>query len=269
MTIYRSLLFVPGTRPDRFDRAAEAGSDGMIIDLEDAVAPDDKGRARSSALDWLKQVKSAVQAGLRINSPRTQWGCVDIAALAETGIQPAFVMVPKAHTGADVDIVREALGGTVPVLAVIESARGLEDARSVADAADGVLFGGADLAAELGVPMAWEGLAYARGRIVAATAQAHIPAYDVPFLDVKDLDGLAESTRRARDVGFSGRACIHPSQIETVNDAFTPSPEAVAEAEAIIAAYEAAEGGVALHDNKMIDAPIVLAARRLVAKPRR
>ena len=266
LTIFRSLLFVPGARPDRFDKAAAAGADTVIIDLEDAVLPEDKARARADALGWLAGRGKSVRAGLRINSPRTADGCADIAALAQSGSSPDFVMVPKAESGVDTEIVSEALNGGAPLIAVVESGRGLEAAYEIAAASKaGVLFGGADLSAEFGVSLEWEPMAYPRGRIVAACAAAGVPAYDVPYLDVKDAPGLEAETGRSRKLGYSGRACIHPAQVPTVNTVFSPSAAEVAEAQAIVDAMEAARGGAALHKGKLIDRPVVLAAERLLA----
>ena len=108
----------------------------------------------------------------------------------------------------------------------------------------------------------------ARGTIAAACAAAGVPAYDVPYLATADTDGLTASTRRAKAMGFSGRACIHPGQVEAVNAAYTPTAEEIADARAVLAAMEAAGGGVALHKGKMIDRPVILAAERLLASVR-
>ncbi len=265
---YKSLLFVPGARPDRFDKAASAGADTIIIDLEDAVLPEDKATARQSALDWLAARPAGLRAALRINSLRTPYGSADLAALIETGVQPEFIMVPKAETGVDIEIVCEALDND-RVVAVIESGRGLANAMDIARATPmGVLFGGADFSASLGADLSSApAMSHARGAIAAACGQAGVPAYDVPFLDVGDEDGLRETTSAAKAYGFSGRACIHPKQVATVNSVFTPSPAELEEARAIIAALNAAEGGAVLHRGKLVDRPIILAAERMLARP--
>lgn len=265
LTTHRSLLFVPGNRPDRFDKAASADADTIIIDLEDAVAPDGKDDARAAALGWLGARSESVSAGLRINSVRTPFGCADIAALARQGVRVDFVMVPKAETGVDLEIVAEALGERAALIGLIESGRGVSNAHAIAAAGSGVLFGGADFSASLGAELAdWDAMIHARGMIAAACGAAGVPAYDVPYLDVKDVSGLEETTMRARRMGFAGRACIHPGQVETVNRVYTPSADEVAEAREILAVLEAAGGGVALHKGKMIDRPVELAARRIV-----
>lgn len=264
---FKSLLFVPGSRPERFDKAVESGADTIIIDLEDAVLPEAKAEARAAALGWLAHRGDAT-AGIRINSPRTADGCADIAALAVSGCSPDFVMVPKAETGIDMEIVGDALGHGAPLIAVIESGRGLRRAFDIAKQSPaGVLFGGADYSASLGADLSnWDAMIVARGTIAGACGAAGVPAYDVPYLDVKDPNGLDETTRQAKAVGFSGRACIHPSQVDTVNAVFLPTREEVLEARAIIKALEDSKGGAALHNGKLIDRPIILAAERTLAK---
>lgn len=264
---FKSLLFVPGSRPERFDKAAASGADTIIIDLEDAVLPDDKAEARAAALGWLAH-RGDVIAGIRINSPRTADGCSDIAALAVSGCSPDFVMVPKAETGVDMEIVGEALDQGAPLIAVIESGRGLRRAFDIAkQSSAGVLFGGADYSASLAADLSnWDAMLVARGTIAGACGAAGVPAYDVPFLDVKDPAGLDATTRQAKAMGFAGRACIHPNQVETVNAAFNPTAAEVLEARAIINALEESQGGAVLYNGKLIDRPIILAAERTLAK---
>ena len=266
-TVFKSLLFVPGARPDRFDKAAASGADTIIIDLEDAVLPDAKSEARAAALGWLAH-RGDIKAGIRINSPRTADGCADIAALAASGSSPDFVMVPKAETGVDMEIVDEAIGHGAPLIAVIESGRGLRRAFDIAkQSSAGVLFGGADYSASLGADLSnWDAMSVARGTIAGAGGAAGVPAYDVPYLNVKDDTGLDETTRQSKAMGFAGRSCIHPSQVGTVNAVFSPTSAEILEARAIIKALEDSQGGAALHNGKLIDRPIILAAERTLAK---
>lgn len=264
---YKSLLFVPGSRPERFEKAASSGADTIIIDLEDAVLPEAKETARTDTLNWLAS-REGIEAGIRINSLRTPDGCADVAKLATSGCKPDFVMVPKAETGLDLEIVADALGRMAPLIAVIESGRGLRRAFDIAKQADGgVLFGGADYSASLGADLAdWDAMIVARGTIAGACGAAGVPAYDVPYLDVKDTDGLSNWTRKAKAMGFSGRACIHPSQVDAVNTVFRPSEAELSEAKAIIRSLEDSRGGAVLHKGKLVDRPIILAAERTLAQ---
>jgi citrate lyase subunit beta/citryl-CoA lyase/(S)-citramalyl-CoA lyase len=252
---YRSLLFVPGSRPDRFDKAAGAGADAVCIDLEDAVPPDGKDAARGAAITALDG-----RFGLRVNAVGTADGEGDLAAL--NGAKPVFVMIPKAASAADVNAVRAACDA--PLWPIVESAEGLYAAWDIAAApgVKGVLFGGADYAADLGCTMAWEPLFHARGVLTAACARAGVELLDVPHLDIADEADLIASTQRIKAMGFTGRACIHPSQIAPVHAVFTPTEAEIAHARRVLDAFEAAGGGAALLDGKLIEKPLIRAAMR-------
>lgn len=269
MPAYRSLLFVPGSRADRFGKAVAAGADAVIIDLEDSVLPDEKTRARSETLTWVSNWRG-MGLGIRINSPRTAAGCADIAAIAgSAGSQRAdFFVVPKVETPVDLEIVREAIGRKVNIIAVIESGRALANVNAIAGEANGgLLFGGVDYSAATGADLNdWDALLTARGLIAAAAGAAGVPAYDVPALAASETEALAATIRKAKALGFSGRACIHPDQVSAVNAAFTPSPEELADARALVEAAKAAGAGAFLHKGKMIDRPVVLAAERLLSR---
>lgn len=265
----RSLLFVPGARPERFEKALSTAADLVVIDLEDAVLPDDKLSARAAAIDFVASTSQPERTALRINSPRTPFGCADIHALHEAGCRSAALMVPKVEHVVDLEIVAEALGANCPdLIPVIETGRGLENAAEIARHGQvaSILFGGADFSAELGTGLDWEALAYARGRLASLASSAGRGLIDVPFLDVADTEGLREQTARVKTIGFDAKACIHPAQVDTVNDVFTPSPEAVEAARRILTAFRQSDGGAVLLDGKLIDRPVVIAAERTVAK---
>lgn len=268
---FRSLLFVPGARPDRFEKAAASGADAVCIDLEDAVAPHLKDEARDAALAFLgapRPTAPGAAIGLRINALDTREAPRDIAALVDAKVAPAFVMIPKAHDGPDIDHVRARLGADCPPLwPLIETPQGLLNAAAVARAVGedgGIMFGGADYSASIGSDMSWDALAFARGAIVNAAAVSGCATMDVPYLDVKDETGLSAETRRVKAMGFQGRACIHPAQVAAINAIFTPSPDELTKAEKISAAYADAEGGVALLDGKLIEKPVLRAAQRIL-----
>lgn len=268
MTV-RTLLFVPGVRPDRFSKALAAGANAVCIDLEDAVPPADKRRARDAALEALAGVRPPRPAlGVRVNPLRSAVGAADLAALAESQARPDFLMLPKAAHAEELAIVSAIIGPRVaPLWPIIESAAGLESVWEIARAPNvaGLLFGGADMAADLGVAVAWEPLSFARAQVVAAAARAGVEALDVPYLDVEDEAGCFGEARRARALGFTGKALIHPRQLGPVASAFAPTPDEVAEARRVLQAFEAAGGGAALLDGKLIEAPVVRAAKRVLA----
>ena len=269
MACYRSLLFVPGARPDRFDKAVAAGPDAVCIDLEDATAPDRKAEARAATLAYLARPQSGAAVGFRINGLTTIDGPRDLVAFADSAARPAFLMIPKTESPVEVEQVRATLGERCPPLwPLVETPAGVAALTAIAEAvgeSGGVMFGGADYSATIGSDMGWDALYHARAAIVAATAQAGCGSMDVPYIDVKDDAGMRAETIRIRSMGFGGRACIHPSQVATINEIFSPSDEEVSKAERIAAAYEAAAGGVALLDGKLIEKPVLRAAERVLA----
>jgi len=277
---HRSLLFVPGSRPDRYDRAMMAGADAVCIDLEDAVAPDGKDAARLAAFEFVRTlIEVPCTIGVRINAVNSLEGLADLGRLGERqnelkatpdgdmealGAGFDFVMIPKTSSADDVAAVRAAT--TVPLWPIVESAEGLRWVWEIAAAPGvaGVLFGGADYAADLNCTMEWEPLLHARGVLAAACARAGVEMLDVPHLDIADEPDLIASTRRIKAMGFTGRACIHPIQIGPVHAVFTPTGVEIAHARRVLDAFEAAGGGAALLDGKLIEKPLIRAARRIL-----
>jgi citrate lyase beta subunit len=203
---------------------------------------------------------------VRINGIATRAGLLDLADVT-AGPAPAFVLLPKVESAAEATLYARHLAG-VPLIATIESAVGLLRAAEIA-AVRGVValgFGGADLSADLGADLAWEPMLAHRATVVRAAAVAGIAVFDVPHLDIADDQGLVDTTRRARAMGFTGRFAIHPRQVPGIVAAFTPTPAEVARAHAVLGAFAAADGGVCELDGRMIDRPVVEAARRLLAR---
>jgi (S)-citramalyl-CoA lyase len=268
----RSLLFVPGTRPDRFAAALASGADGIIIDLEDAVPIAEKAAARAAALAaFALPATTTVVRCLRINSPRAPDGLRDLLALTESDRLPEVLVVPKVESPDELRLIADVLGtraAGVGLLPLIESARALSAADHIAahPRVQALVFGGADLSADLGATMAWEPLLFARSRLVQAAATAGVPAFDVPYLDLANDDGLLPEITAAQRLGFTAKLAIHPKHVAPINAAFTPSAAAVATAERIVAAALGAAGGVCVVDGRMVDAPIVRAAERTLAR---
>lgn len=262
----RSWLFTPATMPDRFERAAAAGADVLILDLEDAVAPGRKDEARRIALEFLAGPNPwpRTARALRINPPATRYGLEDLLALSGSAAVPDAVIVPKAESADTIRLIDGHLNG-VPLVPLVESARGVEDAAAIASASprvEALFFGAADLAADLGAAVEWEALLAARARVVNAAALARVGAIDSPFFDLRDADGLVAETARAVRLGFTAKAAIHPGQVAAINAALTPTPEAVAEARLILA--ENAKG-VGVVNGRMIDEAMARKARRVLA----
>lgn len=263
----RTLLFVPGDRPERFDKAAAAGADLVVLDLEDAVSPDAKDRAREHVVAWLRD--ATVPAAVRVNAADSPWHDDDLAALADIGADRSpTVMLPKAQNSGSVAATVATLGDGAAVIALLETARGILRAESIA-AVDGVVrlaLGTYDLAAELGVdPDDPSAMASARGTLVLASAAAGLAGpVDGVTGDVRDTDRLVTDVRRAAAVGFGGKLCIHPAQVGPTAATFAPAADDVAWARRVVAAAETAGDGVILVDGKMVDRPVVDRARRIL-----
>lgn len=275
MNRIKALLFTPGTRPERFAKAEATQADGLIIDLEDAVGPGDKDSARDGVSQWLRQRGAPSRAGflvtLRMNSVYTPAGLRDllmVADLAKAGKAPDALLLPKVESATEVELVSRHLKHAVPLMGLIESANGLERAFAIAGVPTlrGLAFGGVDLAADLRCAFAWEPLLAGRSRVVQAAASRGIGVLDVPFLDIQDPAGLSAECLRAKAMGFNGKLAIHPGQVEGIAAAFTPTAAEVEFAQGVLAAYEAAAGGACTYKGKMVDEPVVAAARQVLAR---
>lgn len=256
----RSYLFVPGDRPERFAKARASGADAVIVDLEDAVAPAAKPAARDAvhgALDGQAVV-------LRVNGRDTAWFDDDARLAAHPGV--AAVMLPKTARPDDVAALR-ALAGGKPVLALVETARGMAGLAAIA-AAPGVarlVFGSVDFQLDMDIEDDDEALRTWRAHLVLASRVAGLDApVDGVTTALDDETRIAADARRARAFGFGGKLCIHPRQVAFVNVAFTPSAERLAWALRVVEASEAAAGAAVAVDGKMIDAPVLASALRLL-----
>ena len=264
----RSFLFVPASRPERIAKAIATAADVVIVDVEDAVAPADKPAARAALLAWL-DAHPGERVVVRVNAADTVWHAEDLAACRHPGI--AGVMLPKADSAAQVAHAHAASGQ--PVLAIIETGAGLDALGAIAQAPGcaRLVFGKLDLAVELDLvpdeadPEELVFLPY-RALLVLASRRAGLPApVDGVFTAIGDADGLARYAHRARRHGFGGVLLIHPNQVGAVTAAFTPSEADRAWAQAVRAAAAAAGGGAAVVDGRMIDAPVIARAERILA----
>lgn len=255
-----SLLFVPGNRPDRFDKAMASGADQVIIDLEDAVSPEQKPEARAGLLGWAGR-KGAV---VRINAPGTPWYEEDVLACAEAGV--AAIMAAKAEDPGQLEALHART--TRPIIALVETALGIEEARAVA-AARGVCrlaFGAIDLALDLGLTGPDETLDGFRLRLTVASRLAGLAGpIDGVLTDFRNAPRLEADVRRVAGLGFRGKLCIHPGQVATVSYGFAPSEATIAWAETVVALGEDA---VAL-DGEMIDRPVRARALAVLAQTAR
>jgi citrate lyase subunit beta/citryl-CoA lyase/(S)-citramalyl-CoA lyase len=266
----RCLLFVPGSRPERFEKAFSAGADMVCIDLEDAVVMDQKDQARRNVVAFLMQRSPTKQKlVVRINPLETESGVSDASALSSIANPPDFVMLPKVRTAADLERARDALGTGQRLIALLECPQSILNADAIAagsEALDYLMFGGADFSVEMGCDMSWNALLAARGYLAMVAAKHGKGLIDVPFPDVGDPSGLQTEARLVRSMGFTAKSAIHPSQVLPIQAIFTPSEEAAAKARKIILAFEnSGKEGAILVDGRLVDKPVLLAARQTLA----
>ncbi|SFC58371.1 citrate lyase subunit beta / citryl-CoA lyase [Nocardioides terrae] len=250
-------LYVPGSRPDRFDKAAATGAT-VILDLEDSVAADDKAQAREHVAAWLRDAGRGVPVQVRVNAPRTPELAADLAALPP-GVE---LRIPKVEDPEDL----VAFGGR-PVHVLVETARGVERLLAIATA-EGVRsigLGEADLAAELGLE-GEDALGWIRSRTVVAAKAAQLPPpMMAAYPAIADLDGLAESCASGRRLGMRGRTAIHPRQLPVIRSTFAPRDDELAWAEEVLAVLGESGVGV-LADGSMVDAAMARRARAILGR---
>lgn len=266
--IFRSFLFVPGNRPERFDKACAAGAGAVIIDLEDAVPPTEKTAARAAVLDWLS-ASSADSARppvlLRVNAAGSDWFAGD----AELAAHPALagVVLPKAEQGSEVEALTNF--GARAVYPLIESAQGMAGVSLLARSPGVVrlMFGTIDFIVDLGIRGEGEELDYFRSQLVLASRLAGIqPPVDGVTTAIDDAPLLTAETLRARRFGFGGKLCIHPRQVALVNQAYASTAEEIAWARRVLEGAAAANGAAFAVDGKMVDRPVILKAQEIMAQ---
>ena len=285
----RSLLFVPADGGAKLDKAMASGADAVILDLEDSITPERKAQARAAALEFLKAAqtkKPRPRLLVRINGLDT--GMIDADLEAVVAGRPDAIVFPKAEGGSSVVhldaklTAREAIAGLpeggIKILAqAVESAAGLFLAGTFRDASArliGMTWGPEDLSAELGAEanrdaagQLTEPYRLARNMCLFGAAVAKLPAIETVYVDFRNSEGLRRDTQDARRDGFAGRLAIHPAQVAVINEVFTPSPEQIAQAKTVVAAFAARPGAGAVGiDGKMYDRPHLLRAQALLSR---
>jgi citrate lyase beta subunit len=275
-TTITCMLFTPANRPDRYEKGVATGADGVVVDLEDSIPLAEKDSARATVVDYFKE-KGRIPAdrpfvsAIRLNNIHTLAGLKDLSALVDSGIRPDVLLLPKVESPVEVQILESHLMGRqaeIRFMALIETALGLQNADAIARCSErlnALVFGGADLAADLGADPGWEPMLFARARLVQAAAMAGIVALDVPYLNLQDMSGLRPECIRVKALGFVGKFSIHPKHVPVVMEAFRPDPASVSHAHRIVEAYEAVQGNACEVDGKMVDLPVYRSARRTLA----
>ncbi|MFE5817770.1 HpcH/HpaI aldolase/citrate lyase family protein [Streptomyces sp. NPDC056479] len=268
-------LYAPGDRPRVVAGALTSGADIVIVDLEDAVAPERKDYARSATADLLSEPDHPVPVHVRVNALDTPQAAQDLAALAALpGL--SGLRLPKVTSAEQIIHLAETTPpvapGSTPLHALIESALGIEHAYAIAAAHSslhGISLGEADLRADLGV-RGDAGLDWSRSRVVVAARAADLPPPSQSIHpDIRDLEGLIASCAHGRTLGFLGRAAIHPRQLPVIERAYLPTEAELEQAETIIKAATTQQGAQALQDGTFVDAAVVAAAQRTLSLARR
>ncbi|MGH7831646.1 MAG: HpcH/HpaI aldolase/citrate lyase family protein [Candidatus Binatia bacterium] len=282
MDLKRSWMFVPGHRQRMIDKALGLNADVVMLDIEDGVAPGEKDTARKCIAGALGRERAAGSPlrFVRINAIGHSRMEADLEAVVRPGLDG--LVLPKVETVEQVLKLEKILTqktakgnievGKVKLLIAIESPRGLLNAPAIASGSAqvvGLMFGAEDFGRELGLPTSRKGEAqemlYARSAIAVAAASAHVQAVDGVWVDLKDAEGLGNFARQSRRLGFSGMSLIHPSQIDPINNVFSPTPEEVEYAQQVVGAYAEAvargDGSISF-GGQLIDLPIVERARR-------
>lgn len=269
----RTLLYTPGDRPERYTRAWREGvADIVCADLEDAVRPDGKDAARSAVANALAETpRPRSLRAVRINPSGAPAHAADVAMVGAA--KPDLVVLPKAERPAEVRRVLAALEG-MPVLAILESARGILAGQEIAACGvSAIAFGAEDLAADVGMRRSAQHteVATARQWTLLCAASAGIPALDMITPDYHDLPRIERDALEARRWGFAGKMCIHPNQVAPIHTAFTPTAEEMAWANRVldaVARADVAAGGVIVVDGTMVDVPVIRQARRVAEMAR-
>ncbi|BBK38076.1 CoA ester lyase [Allostella sp. ATCC 35155] len=269
----RSFIFAPGNRPDMFPKALACGTDIVCVDLEDAIAPQDKAEARRLAFARLPGAEgpARVERIIRLNCLRTLDGMRDVEALVAAPDPVAAVMLPKVKGPEEVRNLSDLLDEyklPARLHVIIETNQALEAAYAIGQASpriEALFFGGVDMAADLRCKPTWGALQYARSRVVHAAAAAGVDAIDVPWLDLEDREGMLVEARLSAELGFSGKGAIHPRQIPDLNTIFAPDAAAVDYARRVLAAWAGNNSGLLVFEGKLIEKPVLRSLERILA----
>lgn len=296
LRLTRTMLFVPASRPDMIEKAARSAADAICLDLEDAVAPESKAASRANIIDALQRLDFGQRVRMmRINALDTPFAYRDVIEVVEAaGMHLDLIMLPKVQSPKDVHFldtllsqieIATGLTNTIGIEAQIETASGFLWTREIAQSSprlEALIFGSGDYAASMQMPLTdigaidendafypghrWQTVMHT---IVAAARASGLRCMDGPYANFKDEAGLTDAARIAQVMGFDGKQCIHPAQLAVVNQLFAPAADAVAQAQAIVAAYDdamaAGLGAISL-DGKMIDAANVRMAQAVLAR---
>jgi len=266
----RSLLFVPAGKLDKWDKAVDSGADTICIDLEDSVPPREKDKARADVQTFLdKELPIEKKLIVRINSPESEAGISDLEMILALNGGVHGLMIPKINDASPLREVAKKIrsaGGLISLIPLIESAQALENGRDILsfETVKGAVFGGHDLAMQLGCSKEWDVLSAYRSDFIRSAGGLNLCLIDMPWFGLDDQDGLKKETDNARRFGFTAKAAIHPAQVKTINAVFTPTEDEVAEAAEMIRVFEEAGGHAVAWKGKVLEPPVIDQAKRIV-----
>ena len=276
ITLKRSLLFVPGSRLEIFPKATASSADIVCVDLEDAVSETQKNNARKEVISLILNERSQLSSSreeiwIRINSIRSASGLADVLAIAQAETAPDGIMIPKINSPEEIHILRDILSDKHKELKfhpLIETTKGLKQAYDIAKSShkiESIIFGGYDMSASLRVEPNWDSLLLARHKLVLAAANAKVELLDMPYFGLEDPLGLQEETKKASEIGFTGKCAIHPKQLDMINQVFSPNVEEVKKAQNLIKKYESQDKAFVEIDGILMEKPVIERLYRIVA----
>ncbi|MFB7512272.1 HpcH/HpaI aldolase/citrate lyase family protein [Streptomyces sp. NPDC056144] len=265
----RSILYTPALSLDRVMKAWRYDADVHLIDLEDSVPPADKPAAREICRAALEKAPRPGNVAVRMNALGTLAAIHDVVLFAEAPVKPGIVLMTMVTTAVEVDLLRRTLAsaGVRPEIYVtVETVESIHDIDAIARAADGLVFGSADLAATLGVDISWESMQAARQAMAMACARYDTVCVDTANYRLSEPEVLTEETTRVRSLGFHGKATVHPSELAVINRVLGRDADELDHARRVAAAVAAADGGIAVLDGHMVGPPFARRARDTVAR---
>ena len=272
----RSLLFVPGSRLEIFPKAITSSADVVCVDLEDAVAEKQKDKARKEVITLIMKQRAlpantSKEIWIRINTIRSTNGLADVLAIAQAEAAPDGIMIPKITSPEEIHILRDTLSVKHKDLKfhpLIETTKGLKRAYDIAKSSHkigSIVFGGFDMSANLRVEPNWDTLLFARHELVLAAANANVDLIDMPYFGLENPEGLKEESKKASEIGYTGKCAIHPKQINIINQVFSPNPEEVKKAKNLIEKYESQDRAFVEIDGILMEKPVVEHLYRIIA----
>lgn len=267
--IPRSILYTPALSLARVVKAWSYDADVHLMDLEDSVPPQDRATARMVCRTALEKSPAPERVAVRVNPLGTLDAVHDLAMLADSPVRPGYLVMTMVRSATEVALLRETLasaGAHPEIYVTLETPEAVASVDAVAEAADGIVLGSADLAATLGIEITWAGMLAARQAMVLACARYGAACVDTANFRLAQPDVLADELTRIRELGFQGKATVHPAELDTINKALRPDPESVRQARRVTDAVRDAAGAIAVLDGDMVGPPFARLARSTVER---